>query len=47
MNQYQTRIFYKKINRIWKDYKPQLTLCKEEGGEIINKREEILKRWQG
>jgi hypothetical protein len=30
MNQNQTRKFYKQINRIKKDYKPRLTLCKTE-----------------
>jgi hypothetical protein len=28
INQNETRKFYQEINRIWKDYKPQLKLCK-------------------
>jgi CRISPR/Cas system CSM-associated protein Csm2 small subunit len=42
MNQNQTRKFYKEINRIRKNYKPRLTLCKGEDEQIISEKEEIL-----
>jgi hypothetical protein len=36
MNQNETRKFYQEINRMWKDYKPQLKLCKGQDRQIIN-----------
>jgi hypothetical protein len=42
MNQNQIRKFYNEINRIRKNYKPLLTLCKGEAGQAISVKEEIL-----
>jgi hypothetical protein len=35
MNQNDTRKFYQGINKIWKDYKPQLKLCKERMDRLL------------
>jgi hypothetical protein len=42
----QARKFYKEINKVHKEYKPRLTVCKNEQGEILSDKASILDRWQ-
>jgi hypothetical protein len=38
--------FYKEINKVCKEYKPRLTICKNEQGEIFRDKASIFDRWQ-
>ena len=38
--------FCGEINKNRKDFKPRLTMCKDENGDIISDKEGILNRWQ-
>jgi hypothetical protein len=43
---HQTRQFYRDINRLRKDFKPRLTICKSKNGDIITEKDGILNRWK-
>jgi endonuclease/exonuclease/phosphatase family metal-dependent hydrolase len=42
--QHQTRKFYRDINKVRKDFKPRLTVCKNKNGDIITEKGDILNR---
>jgi len=42
--QHQTRQFYRDINRLRKDCKRRLTICKSKNGDIITEKDGILNR---
>ena len=44
--QYQNRQFYRDINKLRKDFKLRLTICKSRNGDIITERDDILNRWK-
>ena len=45
--QHQTRKFYRDINKLRKDFKLRLTICKSKnGGDIITEKGDILNRWK-
>jgi hypothetical protein len=39
--QQQTRKFYRDINKLRRDFKPRLTICKSRSGEIITEKKRI------
>jgi hypothetical protein len=42
----QARNFYKEIYKVHKEYKPRLTVCKNEQSEMFGDKASILGRWQ-
>ena len=44
--QQQTRKFYRDVNKLRKDFKPRLTICKSKSGEILTEKKDILNRWK-
>jgi hypothetical protein len=36
--QHQVRKFYRDINKLRKDFKPRLTICKSKSGDIITEK---------
>ena len=44
--QNQIRQFYRDINKVRKDFKPRLTICKSKSGDIITGKGDILNRWK-
>jgi hypothetical protein len=41
----QTRRFYRKVNKMGKEFKPRISACRKKDGEMINNKREILERW--
>ena len=44
--QYQIRKFYRDINKLRKDFKPRLTVCKSKNRDIITEKGDSLNRWK-
>lgn len=44
-SQNETRKFYQKINKMRKEFKPKVNMCKNKQGDILNDRDDILLRW--
>jgi 2'-5' RNA ligase len=44
-SQNDTRKLYKALNNARKPFKPRVTLCKDEVGDIISDKQGILARW--
>jgi sorting nexin-29 len=44
-SQNESRVFYRKINGQRKEYKPRITMCHDKEGNILNDKQQILKRW--
>jgi len=43
--QHPTRKFYRDINKLRKDFKPRLTICKSKNGDLITENDDTLNRW--
>jgi hypothetical protein len=41
----QSRTFYKEILDIRKGYQPRIDFCKDENGNLLRNRKDILERW--
>jgi hypothetical protein len=46
VQQHQTRQFYRDINKLRKDLKPRLTICKSKNGDVITEKDDIINRWK-
>jgi hypothetical protein len=44
--QHQVRKFYRDMNKLRKDFRPRLTICKSKNGDIITEKKDILNRWK-
>ncbi|XP_071033141.1 uncharacterized protein [Parasteatoda tepidariorum] len=42
---HESRAFYRVINEGRRDFKPRISLCKDENGTIVNERNKIMDRW--
>ena len=45
-NKNEMRLFYGEINKSRKDFKPRISMCRNEDGDIIGDEDGILNRWQ-